>query len=172
VDQEGVDPAAVIDPQLDERFDAALAAIEGRESERAAGKAMWHAHHWPEEYDRCVTVAGRPVCRRCLTLYPTAIGVAIAALAGAVLWPARLDFWLIWALSVPATVDFVLEQLGVIRYSARRQVAATLLLAPAIGSGFAHELDDSWAWEFWGPVLVFSTIWFLAALEGRRRRNR
>ena len=73
---------------------------------------------------------------------------------------------------MPATVDFVLEQLGVIRYSARRQVAVTLLLAPALGSGFAHELDDTWSWKFWGPVLVLSTIWFVAALAGRRRRNR
>ena len=162
----------MIDPQFDERFDAALAAIEARESERAASRAMWHAHHWPEDYDRCVMVAGRPLCRRCSTLYPTALGVAFAALAGAVLWPAHLDLWFIWLLSIPATVEFALEQLGVLRYSARRQVAVTLMLAPALGSGFAHELADSWSWEFWGPVIVFSTLWFFAALEGRRRRNR
>ncbi len=167
-----LEPAAVIDPRLDNRFDAALADIEARESERAASRAMWHAHHWAEDYDRCLIVGGHPLCRRCFTLYPIALAVAIAGLAGAVLWPAHLDLWFIWLLSVPATVEFMLEQLGVVRYSARRQVAVTTLLAPALGSGFAHELDNSWAWEFWGPVLVFSTLWFLAALGGRRRRNR
>ena len=45
----------------------------------------------------------------------------------------------------------------------------TLALGPALGTGFAHELDDRWSWVFWGPVLVFCTVWFFAALIGRRR---
>ncbi|HET6663331.1 MAG TPA: hypothetical protein VFG94_03700, partial [Acidimicrobiales bacterium] len=35
------------------------------------------SHHWPDEYDRCVTVGGRKVCRRCLVLYPTALVSAV-----------------------------------------------------------------------------------------------
>ncbi len=172
MEHEGADPTALIDPAFEGRFDAALAAIEAREAERSASRAMWHAHHWPEEYDRCVRVAGRPVCRRCLALYPTSIAVAVAGVAGVAFWPASLDLWFIWLLCVPATLDFVFEQAGVWRYSSHRQLITTLVLAPALGRGMAHELDDRWSWEFWGPVLVFCTIWFFAALEGRRRRNR
>ena len=79
------------------------------------------------------TIAGRPVCRRCLTLYPVAIAVGIAFLLGWSLWPAAADPWLIWALCLPATADFVLEQTGTVDYSARRQVLTTALLAPAVG---------------------------------------
>ena len=66
--------------------------------DQLAKRAMWRTHHWPEEYDRCITIAGRPVCRRCLTLYPAAIAVGIAFLLGWSLWPAAADPWLIWAL--------------------------------------------------------------------------
>lgn len=151
-------------------FDKRLAEIEQRDRDRLASKHMWHAHHWPDEYDRCVHVAGRPVCRRCLTLYPAAIVVAIAYLGGLLLWPTSLDPWLIWALCLPASADFVLEQTGVIRYSARRQVITTAMLAPALGRGMGYELDDTWSWEFWGPVFTFCTIWFAATMAGRSRR--
>ena len=97
------------------------------------------------EADRCTTIAGRPVCRRCLTLYPAAIAVGIAFLLGWSLWPAAADPWLIWALCLPATADFVLEQTGNVDYSARRQVLTTALLAPAVGRGLGYELTDSWS---------------------------
>ena len=88
-------------------------------------------------------------------------------MAGAPPWPEALDLWLIWGLCIPATLEFMAEQLHIIEHSARRQTIATLMLAPAFGRGMAHELDDSWSWEFWGPVLVFCTVWFIAALVGR-----
>ena len=62
----------------------------------------------------------------------------------------------------------MLEQLGAIRYSARRQVITTALLAPALGRGMGHELADTWSWEFWGPVLTFCTIWFIATTVARQ----
>jgi len=161
-----------MDDNAERRFASAVAAIEARESERSAGRAMWHAHHWPEEYDRCTMIAGRPVCRRCLILYPVSILVAIVSLAGSAPWPESYDLWFIWGLCAPTTIDFVGEQLQWFRYSAKRQIITTVLLAPALGQGFAHELDDSWSWEFWGPVLTFCTIWFFAALAGRNLRNR
>lgn len=160
---------AGLDPAAQSAFDDKLADMARRDGERRAGREMWHAHHWPDEYDRCVAIGGRHVCRRCLTLYPLALTVAALSLAGVVLWPESLDLWLIWGLCIPATLDFVLEQLGVIRYSARRQVVTTALLAPALGRGFGHELDDAWSWEFWGPVLTFCSIWFIATLVGRTR---
>lgn len=156
---------------FDAEFDRAVAAFNAREAEYRASKGMWLAHHWPDDYDRCVVVGGRQVCRRCLLLYPLALAVAVASLAGLPPWPPSLDLWFIWGLCLPATVDFVAEQTGLIRYSARRQTIATVLLAPALGRGFAHELDDSWSWEFWGPVLVFCTLWFLSTLAGRATMN-
>ena len=156
---------------LDERFDAALAEIEARRAEDAARAGLWLSHHPPDEYDRCTVIAGRHVCRRCLALYAASLAVAVVMLAGVTLWPARFDLWVIWLLCLPATVDFVGEQLGWFAYSPRRQLAVTLLLGPALGAGFAHELADRWTWEFWGPVLVFCTVWFVAALVGRHRRE-
>ncbi len=154
---------------FDAEFERTVAAIEERESEHRAAKGLWLSHHWPDEHDRCVVVRGRPVCRRCLTLYPVALLVAGLSLAGLAPWPERLDLWFIWGLCVPATIEFVAEQVGLIGYSARRQIVATLMLAPALGRGFAHELDQSWSWEFWGPVLVFCSVWFVATLLGRSR---
>ena len=162
-------PAAV--PHASDAFEQKVADMQRRERERLADKHMWHAHHWPDEYDRCVHIGDRPVCRRCLTLYPAAIAVAIAYLGGLLLWPVSADPWLIWALCIPASVDFVLEQLGVIRYSARRQLITTAMLAPALGRGMGYELADTWSWEFWGPVIVFCNVWFWATTAGKRRRS-
>jgi hypothetical protein len=161
-----------LDPAAQAAFDDKLESMQRRERDHRASSHMWHAHHWPDEYDRCTMLGGRPVCRRCLTLYPAAIGVGLAFAFGVSLWPAAADPWLIWALCLPATGDFVLEQTGVIRYSARRQVVTTALLAPALGRGLGYELTDTWSWEFWGPVITFCTIWFVATLAGRRDDSR
>ncbi len=157
------------------RFAAAVAVIDERRAAEAAAheaaRSFWRTHHHPDQYDRCTVIAGRRVCRRCVALYPLAFLFAGLTLVGWSLWPERLDLWFIWLACLPATVDFVAEQLELWRYSARRQVITTLLLAPALGRGIGHELRDSWSWEMWGPVLCFCTIWFLAALEGHRRRT-
>ncbi len=149
----------------------AEAMAEHRRAEESR-RAMWRTHHRHDQYDRCVTIRGRRVCRRCITLYPTSLVVAALSLAGVVLWPVQYDLWLIWGLCLPGTLDFVLEQTGVVRYSARRQVWVTLLVALALGRGFAYEIQSRWSWEFWGPVLVFSTAWFVAAVVGSRRSGR
>lgn len=158
---------AELDPAAQAAFDRKVAAIEQADHDRRAERVMWRTHHWPDEYDRCTTIAGRHVCRRCLTLYPAAIATGVAFVLGLSLWPAALDPWLIWALCLPATADFVLEQTGAVTYSARRQVITTALLAPAVGRGLGYELTDTWSWEFWGPVLTFCTIWFIATMAGR-----
>lgn len=97
--------------------------------------------------------------------------VAGLALGGLAPWPARLDTPIIWGLSVIGTAEFVAEQLGWLRYNARRQVLATALVALAFGRALAYELEDRWDWYFWGPILVFGTIWFAAARVGERRRS-
>lgn len=168
------DTVGSIDPHFDARFADAVARIDRRRAEEAAEherrRSFWRTHHHPDQYDRCAVIAGRRYCRRCLTLYPIALLFAGLTLAGWSPWPQHLDLWAIWLLCLPATADFVAEQLELRRYSARRQVVTTLLLAPALGRGLGHELQDSWSWEMWGPVLCFCTIWFFAALEGHRRR--
>lgn len=153
------------------RFDAKVAEILDRRRDDAGRKALWRTHHHPDQYERCTVVGGRHVCRRCATLYPVAFLVAALTLAGWSPWPEHLDLWIIWLACLPATVDFVGEQLGWFRYSARRQFAVTLVLAPALGRGIGHELQDSWSWEMWGPVLVFCTLWFLVAIAGFVRRQ-
>jgi len=130
---------------------------------------MWRTHHHHDQYDRCVLIRGRHVCRRCTTLYPISLSVAALYLVGVVLWPVEYDLWLIWGLCLPGTADFVLEQIGVIKYSARRQVWVTALIALALGRGFAFELESRWSWEFWGPVLVFGTTWFVSAVIANLR---
>jgi hypothetical protein len=153
-------------------FTAKIAEIEQRNSTDRARREMWLAHHWPDHYERCVVIGGRHVCRRCLVLYPLTIAVAVAAVAGVLLWPRRFDPELIWLVSIPGTLEYVAEQLGALRYRARRQMIATALTAIPLGRGMSYEFEHRWSWYFWGPLLVFGTIWFVATIIGRRTRMR
>ena len=105
-------------------------------------------------------------------LYPLTVAVAVAAVAGVLLWPRRFDPELIWLLSIPGTLEYVAEQLGALRYRARRQMIATALTAIPLGRGMSYEFEHRWSWYFWGPLLVFGTIWFTATIIGRRTRTR
>ncbi|MGI9600625.1 MAG: hypothetical protein ACR2QE_01980 [Acidimicrobiales bacterium] len=153
------------------RFGEAVQAMDQRRAEERARRGLWLSHHHPEQFDRCVRIGRHHVCRRCLTLYGVSLVVVIFSLAGLPPWPARLDTIFIWGLSVVGTMEFVAEQLGWVRYRAWRQVAATTLVALAFGRALAYELEDRWDWYFWGPILVFGTIWFAAARLGARRRD-
>ena len=124
---------------------------------------MWLSHHWPSEYDRCVVLAGRHVCRRCIVLYPMAIAAGVLAGAGAT-WPTRLDTWFCWLLPLPAVLEFVGEHLGVLRYRFRRQVATTVLLAAACGKlylRYLHHVRDDLAWSV---VVAYGGACLLASL--------
>ncbi len=160
-------------PEAEERLQALIAEQQLRRAEEdkvAQGRRnLWLAHHWPGEYERCTIIGGRHVCRRCLVLYPVALIVLAVSFAGFAPWPERLDVWMVWLLSIPATLDFLAEKLRGVPYNPRRQVAVTLLVALALGRGFAHEFDDRWSWLFWGPVLVFGGIWFAAAVAKVQR---
>jgi hypothetical protein len=105
-------------------------------------------------------------------LYPLTIAVALAALGDMLLWPRRFDPELIWLLSIPGTLEYVAEQLGMLRYHARRQAIATALTALPLGRGLSYEFEQRWSWYFWGPLIVFGTIWFVATAIGRRSRTR
>ena len=157
--------------ELDDRFEEIAARARGREEAYRAERGLWLSHHHPHDYERCAFVKGRPVCRRCLVLYPLSFSVALLTLAGGSPWPVRYDAWVIWALCIPGSIDFIGEQLGFLRYSPRRQIAVMTGVALAFGRALGLELQDRWQWLFWGPVLICGNIWFLAVVVGRYRRR-
>ncbi len=131
--------------------------------------ALWLSHHWPDDYDRCVVVGGRHVCRRCLVLYPLAAAVMVVAYVGG--WAAGpVGTWLFVALPLPAVVDLCLEQLAVVAPSSRRLVAVTVPLAIGLGIGFARYLESPGDPLFWGVVVGYTAV-CLAALVARWRRD-
>ncbi len=166
-------------PETAEPDSAAMAMFEARQAgmgrvvkDRVSRKNMWLAHHWHDDYaERCVHIGNRWVCRRCASLYPLGILVAIVSAAGYAPWPESIDPWPIWLLSIPATLAFVGEAIGVIEYNAKVQVATTLLAAVAFGRALGYEFVSRWSPEFWGPIAVFGGIWFMATMIAVTRRK-
>lgn len=153
-------------------LDARLALIGARERERQARSNMWLAHHWPEHYhERCVRIGNRHVCRRCAALYPLGLLVAIASFNGLTPWPTSIDPLPIWLLSIPATIAYCAEAIGMIGYNAKVQVATTLIAAVAFGHALSYEFAERWSPEFWGPICVFGGIWFVFTALGAQRRK-
>ncbi|MEM7337759.1 MAG: hypothetical protein AAF467_03865 [Actinomycetota bacterium] len=133
---------------------------------------MWLAHHHPDQYhERCLKVAGRPVCRRCASLYPLSFLVAGVSVVITAPWPAVVDLWLIWALSIPATIAYCGEALGLFGYSARWQAGTTLVAALAFGRALGYELLERGHPWFWSPLIVFGTMWFIATVLGNHQRT-
>ena len=128
---------------------------------------MWLSHHDPSGYDRCVLVAGRHVCRRCLVLYPLAFVVLVVAQAAG--WSGTTEALALVALPLPAVVEFVLEHRGVIRYSPGRQMLVTIPLAVALGAGFDRYLDRPGDVLFWSVVVGYTAVCLWSALARRRR---
>lgn len=131
---------------------------------------LWLSHHFPAEYDRCVRVGGRHVCRRCAVFYPVCFATMFLALAGA-RWPAGLDPWLLWLLPVPVVAEWWLEHLGSIRYSMWRSTAFTLLCAPAVGVGLARYMRHPGDALFWAVVFTYGVICLTPMLISRRHRR-
>lgn len=130
-------------------------------------QGIWLSHHWGDDEGRCAHIAGRPVCRRCLVLYPVAFVAAMVAAAG-LRWPSTLDVALLWLLPVPAVLDFVADNLALVRHSPRRQVVVTALLGVAMGvaySRYLHQTGDSLVWSV---VAAYGGVCLVAAL-GRVR---
>jgi len=165
-----------LDPDAEARFDAIVARRRDDEQRQAAEvrarRLLWLSHHWPQHYDdRCLMVGRWPVCRRCSALYGVGFAVAAAVTVGVDPWPDGWDPAMIWLLCLPATVAFVGEALGWLRYVTRWQVATTLVAGLAFGKALGYELEQRWSPEFWGPIAVFGGIWFFASLIGHRRRS-
>lgn len=156
-----------------QRFQTRLDHIRAMQLRRIGRRNLWLAHHWPADYrTRCVRIAGRPVCRRCAALYPLSFLVALVSAFGAPPWPPAIDPYPIWLLSIPATVAYSGEAVGLFRYRPRWQVGTTLLAAMAFGRALGYELVDRWSPEFWYPLATFGAIWFLATTVAVRRRQR
>lgn len=154
-------------------FQARIDALQRQRLDRMGRRNLWLAHHWPGSYgERCVVVSGRPVCRRCAALYPLSAVIAVLALTAGPPWPPAWDPWPVWVLSLPATVAFCGESLGWFGYSARWQVATTLVAAVAFGRALGAELADPGQAMFWGPITVFGGLWFAATSSGLGRRVR
>jgi hypothetical protein len=130
---------------------------------------LWLSHHFPEQYDRCVTIGSTHVCRRCLVLYPLAFAVMFLSLGG-VHWSSSLDGVLLVLLPAPAAIEFVAEQLGLVRYQPLRQMLVTIVLAVGLGRGFAIYLREPGSLLFWGVVLGYGAV-CVAALVWRIRRE-
>jgi len=120
-------------------------------------RTMVWSHHWPDDHQRCVQVRGKAVCRRCLVLYPLALAMLVLSLAGFG-WPARFDTLALFMLPLPVVVDFVGEQLGVLRYSARRQVVTTAFAALALGRSFGRYLDHHGDTTFWSMAMLYGGL--------------
>lgn len=157
------------DDVLEDAFAAVAARRSDEERDASARAQLWHAHHWPHRYERCVTVGTRHVCRRCLWFYGVAFVVMGIGLAGLGPWPTAWDAVLLWVLPIPATIEFASGELSRLRYDPRRQIFVTVPMALAVGRGFAAELEARWSWTFWGPCLVFGSLWLVSALLGRHR---
>ncbi|NLA34406.1 MAG: hypothetical protein GX868_01820 [Actinobacteria bacterium] len=117
---------------------------------------MWLAHHHRSERHKCVTIAGRHVCRRCLVLYPLSVVVAVASLAG---WlGGSLDVWVLWLVPIPLVIDWVAEHLAWVRHSPRRQVAVTALAAWPFGLALARHAVDPFETHATAAILLYGAI--------------
>lgn len=154
---------------VDDAFEAQLQRMRQSEyhhrQDQVARRWLWLSHHWPHHYhNRCFQIAGRPVCRRCSALYPSALIVTVLSLAWPVLHPGRFDWPVIWLLCLPATVAYVGEARGVFPYRWRWQVLAMLITSVGFGRALAHQIVDTWSPVFWAPLIVFGTIWLAATV--------
>ena len=129
------------------------------------------SHHLPHEHDRCVVIGTRHVCRRCLILYPVAFTVMFLAL-GSIGWPESLDPVLLLMLPAPVAIEYIAEQLGGLRYDARRQVLLTMVAAPALGTGLARHIVSPFGTWFMVMIGVHGGACGVAHLLASYRRER
>ena len=129
------------------------------------------SHHLPNEHERCVVISGRHVCRRCLVLYPLAFFVLFLALGG-ITWPERLDPLLLVGLPIPVTLEFIGEKLQLLRYRPARQIALTIIAAPALGTGLAQHILSPFPRWFVVMVTVHGGVCALAHVVASSRVDR
>ncbi|MEZ5321512.1 MAG: hypothetical protein R2698_05475 [Microthrixaceae bacterium] len=128
---------------------------------------LWMAHHWPEQYERCVMLGRFHVCRRCLVLYPVALTVAVVWSTGAAGVVGR---WCMWSAPGVAVIEWALEQCGATRHRPRRQTAATVIAAVGLGVALGEHFGHPFAWRATAPMLTWSVVaivvWTIAGRRG------
>ena len=129
---------------------------------------LWLAHHHQDQLDRCALVGRTHVCRRCLWSYPACIAVLSLSLAG-LHWPPAWDAVLGWGLPLAGVADFIGENIGVIRYSARRQAWLSLIAGIAFGRGLGRYLDNPGDGLFWTVAITYGAAMALAFAWHRAR---
>ena len=148
-----------------------MATVARVEDEAYGDTPMWLSHHWPDDYDRCIRIRGRHVCRRCAVLYPVSlIAAAVFGLVGS--WPASLETWLLWLLPLPAVIEFVAEQLGIVRHSPTRLIALSIPLGIACGQLYVRYLSDLGDGLVWAVVGVYGGICLASLLLRTFRSSR
>lgn len=127
---------------------------------------LWLSHHWPEHYERCMSLGRHHVCRRCLVLYPTALLVAVlvalATSTSQAVPPAAL--WALWLLPAPAVAEWVLEHLAALPYRPLRQAATSLVAAPALGIALGLHAVAPFDGRVVTPVAVWVAVCASTAL--------
>ena len=131
---------------------------------------MWLSHHHAEHYDRCVVVAGRHVCRRCLALYPVAIFVAVLQVAGVI--GAGAGVWLMWLTPLPVVAEWVAEHVREAPYSPRRQAALSVVAAVGLGIALGRHARHPFEAASVVPVLVYTAVCIAAWSVSARRAMR
>ena len=76
---------------------------------------------------------------------------------------------LIPLLPLPAVVEFVADNLGIVRYSPLRQSVLTAVGALAAGAGYVRYLDRPGDPLVWGTVLAYGLVCTAAAIVAHRR---
>lgn len=127
---------------------------------------MWLSHHGPDQLDRCITVGGRHVCRRCAVLYPLSIAVAVAQVAGAV--PDRWAPWVMWLAPLPVVAEWMAEQLGGARYSPVRQVILTAVASLSLGVALGRHARHPFELDAVAPMLTYTVLCLAAWVVARR----
>jgi hypothetical protein len=117
---------------------------------------MWLAHHFPDDYDRCVRVGRSHLCRRCLALYPLAFAAMLLTYGRT--WPDTANVIALIVLPLPAVIELVLEQFGAVYYHRLRQLVVTVPLALGLGRGFAIYLADQTNRLFWSVVIGYTGL--------------
>lgn len=136
-----------------------------------ADTPMWLSHHWPGQYDRCAVVGGMHVCRRCLVLYPGALVAGVAVSIGS-WWPHDLDPWVLWLGPLAGVIEFVLDNLGIIRYSPRRSVILSAGGAVAAGIGYVRYLWNTTDRLALSVLAVYTAVCLAGVIAGAVRRSR
>ena len=85
-------------------------------------------------------------------------------------WDHALDPWVLWLFPLPGGIEFVLDNLGRISYSARRQVVLSAAGALAAGVGYVRYLDHRADPLVWSVVGVYTAACLAGAVLGGLRR--